>query len=146
MLTISPRKLFNFIFCRTFKNFHFWFDFSFFALMKYTVLYLNIWMSSFNFIYKVFQEIVTKWFYCCEFWQSRWWNSTQNVIYYSSIGDAHCPNYLKYHQLKIRFCFSHYSLHRWHWSYYNTSSSPSNASSLTFIMLSRCRLMPLHCS
>ena len=64
----------------------------------------------------------------------------------SSIGDADCTNCLKCHQLKIQFCFSHYSSHRWHWSHYNASFSPFNASSLPFNMFPRCPLMPPpHC-
>ena len=33
------KRLFNFIFCLTFKVFHFGFDFRFFALLQYLVLY-----------------------------------------------------------------------------------------------------------
>ena len=34
-----------------------------------------------NFIHKIPGEMITKWFYWREFWQSRRWNSMQNVIY-----------------------------------------------------------------
>ena len=55
-------------------------------------------------------EMITKWFYWCEFWQSRRWNSMQNVIYWipkaPGIARISCSNVSQI----FRFCFCHHSI------------------------------------
>ena len=60
--------------------------------MEYSVLYLEI---GFNFINKIFKEMVTKWFYWCEFWQNRRVEFYAEIYLSSSIDDEDCPNFLK---------------------------------------------------
>ena len=55
ILTISPKKAFNLIFCRTFKVFHFGFDFRYFAAIfgtLYTNLERIVWYFIWYFIHK----------------------------------------------------------------------------------------------
>ena len=88
----AQKRLFNFIFCRTFKIFHFGFDFSFLHCCNIWYFIHKFGTIIFNFMYTIFREMVTKSFYWCEFWQSRKLNSTKDVIYK---GDAYCLNCLK---------------------------------------------------
>ena len=73
-------------------------------LHLWNILYfiLKFGTDSFSFIHKIPGEMITKLFYWCEFWQSRRWNSMQNVIYLASA---------KY----FDFAFVIILLHRWHW-------------------------------
>ena len=75
----AQNKLFNFIFWRTFKNGHFGSNFCFLHLWNILYFSWKFGTDSFNFIHKIPREMITKWFYWCEFWQSRRWNSMHLV-------------------------------------------------------------------
>ena len=78
----AQNKLFNFIFWRTFKNVHFGSNFCFLHLWNILWFIRKFETDSFNFIHKIPREMITTWFYWCEFWQRRRWNSMHNVFYW----------------------------------------------------------------
>ena len=111
----TQNKLFNFIFWRTFKNVHFRSNFWFSHLWNTLYFIWKFGTDSFNFIHKIPREMITKWFYWCEFWQSRRWNSMQNVIYWIQRRRG-LPEFSEITSAKyFDLAFVIILLHRWHW-------------------------------
>ena len=75
-----------------------------------SVFIWEFWTDSFNFIHKIPEEMITKWFYWCEFRQSRRWNSMQIDIYWIPKATGIVRIFRNDISQILRFSFCHHSI------------------------------------